>query len=83
MGLTPFFHDISIENVTATGGKVAAVVYSLPELSVKALVMRHVRLSAEKGMVISDARATLDDVKVTATQGRAIDIRPSAGVTIR
>jgi polygalacturonase len=80
--LTPFFHDITIENVTATGSKVAAVVYGLPESPVKALVMRHVRLSADKGMVISDAEATLDDVKVTAAQGKDIDIRPSAKVTI-
>ncbi len=81
--LTPFFHDITIENVNATGGKAAAVVYGLPESPVKALVMRHVRLSAEKGMVISDAEAVLDDVKVTAAQGKAIDVRPSARVTIR
>jgi polygalacturonase len=81
--LTPFFHDITIENVTATGGKVAAVVYGLPESPVKGLVLRHVRLDAEKGMVISDAQVLLDDVKVTAAQGEAIDIRPSAKVTTR
>jgi polygalacturonase len=79
--LTPFFHDITIENLTATNGKVAAVVYGLPESPVKALVMRHVRLSAEKGMVISDAQVILDDVDITAAQGKAIDIRPSARVT--
>jgi polygalacturonase len=81
--LTPFFHDITIENVTAVGGKVAAVVYGLPESQVKGLVLRHVWLVAEKGMVISDAEAVLDDVKVTAAQGQAIDIRPSAKVTVR
>jgi polygalacturonase len=80
--LTPFFHDFTIENVTATGSKVAAVIYGLPESPVKGLVMRHVHLSAEKGMVISDAEATLEDVKVTAAQGKDIDIRPSAKVTI-
>lgn len=81
--LTPFFHDISLENVTASGGKVAAVVYGLPESPVKNLVLRHVRLDAEKGVVISDAQAVLDDVKVTAAQGKAIDVRPSAKVTVR
>jgi polygalacturonase len=81
--LTPFFHDITIENVTATGSKVAAVVYGLPESQVKGLVMRHVRLEAAKGLVISDAQATLDDVKVKAGEGKVIDIRPSAKVTIR
>jgi polygalacturonase len=81
--LTPFFHDITIQNVTSTGGKVAAVVYGLPESPVKALTMRHVHLSADKGMVISDTEATLDDVQVTAAQGKAIDIRPSAKVVVR
>ena len=81
--LTPFFHDITIENVTATNSKVAGVVYGLPESKVKGLVMRHVRITADKGLVISDAQAVLDDVKVTAAQGKAIDIRPSAKVTIR
>jgi polygalacturonase len=81
--LTPFFHDVTIENVTATGGKVAAVVYGLPESPVKGLVLRHIRLSAEEGMVISDAQVLLDDVKVTAAQGEVIDIRPSAKVTTR
>jgi polygalacturonase len=80
--LTPFFHDITIEDVTAPGGKVAAVVYGLPESPVKGLVLRHIRIVAEKGMVISDAEAVLDDVKVTAAQGQAIDVRPSAKVTI-
>ncbi len=81
--LTPFFHDITIENVTATGGKVAALVFGLPESPVKTLVMRHVRLGAEKGMIVGDAQALLDDVQVTAVQGKAIDIRPSAKVTTR
>ena len=44
--------------------------------------MRHLRLEAGRGMVISHAEALLDDVKVTAAQGQAIDIRPSAKVTI-
>ena len=81
--LTPFFHDISIENVTASGDKVAAVIYGLPESPVKNLLLRHVRLSADKGLVISDAQAVLDDVQVTAAEGKAIDIRPSAKVTVR
>ena len=81
--LTPFFHDITIENVTATGSKVAALVFGLPKSPVKNLVMRHVRLGAEMGMVIGDAQALLDDVQVTAAQGMAIDIRPSAKVTVR
>jgi hypothetical protein len=46
--------------------------------------MKNVRLSATKGLIVSDALdVTLDGVKVTAAQGKAIDIRPSAKVTLR
>jgi len=81
--LTPFFHDFHIENVTATGAGVSAVVFGLPESPVKDLTMKNVHLSGVKGMTISDAQGVvLEDVKVTAEQGKAIDIRPSAKVTI-
>jgi polygalacturonase len=77
--LTPFFHDFHIENVTAKGSKVAAVVYGLPESPVKNLTLKNVHLSADKGMVISDAEGVvLEDVKVTAAEGKDIDIRSSA-----
>ena len=82
--LTPFFHDFHIENVTATGARVSAVVFGLAESPVKDLTMKNVHLSGVKGMTISDAQGVvLEDVKVTAEQGKAIDIRPSAKVTIR
>jgi len=82
--LTPFFHDFHIENVTATGSQVTAVVFGLPESPVKDLTMKNVHLSGVKGMTISDAQnVLLDGVKVTAQQGKAIDIRPSAKVTVR
>jgi len=80
--LTPFFHDFHIENVAAKGSKVAAVVYGLPESPVKNLTMKNVHLSADRGMTISNAQGVvLEDVKVTAAEGKDIDIRPSAKVT--
>lgn len=82
--LTPFFHDFHFENITAKGSEVAAVIYGLPESPVKNLSLKNVRLSAAKGLIISDAQnVTFDRVKVTAVQGKAIDIRPSAKVTVR
>jgi hypothetical protein len=45
--------------------------------------MKHVRLSATRGLVVSHAQnVTFAGVKVTAAQGKAIDIRPSANVTM-
>ena len=82
--LTPFFHDFRFENVTVKSSKVAAVIYGLPESPVKNLVMKNVRLQGAKGMTISDAQdVVLQKVKVTAGEGKGMDIRPSAQVTIR
>src|SRR5262249_17680330 len=81
--LTPFFHDIHIENVRATGSQVAAVIVGLPEAPVKNVSLKNVHITAAKGMVISDAIVTLDGVTVKANQGKDIDVRPSAKVTVR
>jgi polygalacturonase len=82
--LTPFFHDFHFENITAKGSDVAAVIYGLPESPIKNLSLKNVRLGATKGLIVSDAQnVSFDGVKVTAAQGKAIDIRPSAKVTLR
>lgn len=60
------------------------MVFGLPESPVKKLVMKNVRLSGTKGLTIGDAQGVvLENVKVEAAQGKAIDILPSAKVTVR
>ncbi len=82
--LTPLFHDFHFENISVKGSKVAAVVFGLPESPVKKLVMKNIRLSGTKGLTIGDAKGVvLENVKVEAAQGKAIDILPSAEVTVR
>ena len=78
--LTPFFHDIHIENVTATGSDWAGVVIGLPESPVKELTMKNVSISATKGLNIAFAQVTLDHVTVTATQGDPISVAKTAQV---
>jgi polygalacturonase len=70
--LTPHFHDIVIENVTATGGGVAAVIAGLPESPVKNVVLKNVKISAETGMTIGYAEVSGEGVVITAAQGEAI-----------
>jgi polygalacturonase len=77
---TPKFHDITIENVTATGAKRAAVIMGLPESPIKGLVLRHVSVSAATGMTMQYAQVTEEDVKVTPASGEALVRGP--GVTI-
>jgi polygalacturonase len=77
---TPRFHDITIENVTASGAKQAMVIYGLPESPVKHLVLKHVHLSSEKGADTQYAEITATDLVIHPTSGEAIVKGP--GVTI-
>jgi polygalacturonase len=79
--LTPLFHDITIENVKATGSKTAGVIVGLPEAPVKNIVLRNVDIQAQTGMRIAYADVTLDGLTVNASEGQAIEVAPSAKVT--
>ncbi len=79
--LTPLFHDITIENVKATGSKTAGVIVGLPEAPVKNIVLRNVHIQAETGMRIAYADVTADGLVVNVPQGDAITVAPSAKVT--
>jgi polygalacturonase len=78
--LTPHFHDISIENVRATGSSVAGVIVGLPESPVVGLTLKNVDIEAKTGMKIAYANVVLDHVKVTAAEGEAITVSPTAKV---
>ncbi len=45
--LTPHFHDITIENVTAAGGASAGAIMGLPKAPVRNVVLCNVRISAQ------------------------------------
>ena len=80
--LTPFFHNIRIENVTATGSDWAGVVIGLPESPVKDVVLKNVTISAKKGMNFAYAEATLENVTVKPDAGEALTIDKTAQVKI-
>jgi hypothetical protein len=73
---TPRFHDILIENVTATGAKRAAVIYGLPESHVKRLRLKNVHISAEAGADMQYAEVTASNFVVDATRGEAVTKGP-------
>lgn len=81
--LTPKFHAISIENVRATGSQVAGVIVGLPESPVVDLTLKNVSIQAQNGMKVAYANATFDHVQVTAAQGEAITVSPTAHVVTK
>jgi len=81
--LTPKFHDISIENLTATGSGSAGTIVGLPESPVLGLTMKNVHIAAKTGLSIAYATVTMHDVVVTPQTGEAMMIAPTAKVTIK
>ena len=81
--LTPKFHDISIENVAATGSGTAGTIVGLPESPVLGLTMKNVHIAAKTGMSIAYATVAMDDVVVTPVTGDAMKIASTAKVTIK
>jgi len=81
--LTPKFHDITMENVTATGSNSAGTIVGLPESPVLGLTMKNVHIAAKTGMSIAYATVTMDNVVVTPETGDAMKIAPTAKVTIK
>jgi len=79
--LTPHFHNISIENVRATGSATAGVIVGLPESPVVDITLKNVDISAKTGMKIAYTKAVFDNVKVTAAEGEGITVSPTATVT--
>jgi polygalacturonase len=81
--LTPHFHDITIENVTATGSISAGAIVGLPEAPIANVVLRNVHLSAQRGLTIAYATVSGSDVKVVAAEGQPITEQAGAKVTLR
>jgi polygalacturonase len=81
--LTPKFHNISIENVTATGSNSAGTIVGLPESPVLGLTMKNVHIAAKTGMSVAYATVAMDDVVVTPVTGDSMKIAPTAKVTIK
>ncbi len=81
--LTPHFHDIVIQNVTATGAAMAGAIVGLPEAPVTDIVLQNVNLSGERGLSIGYATVTGQNVKVEAAQGDAIMKLAGASVTFK
>lgn len=81
--LTPHFSNITIEDVTATGSTSAGAIVGLPESPVKNVVLKNVKISAQKGLTIGYADVTGEGVEVKAAEGQAITRLAGANVTLK
>ncbi len=81
--LTPHFHDITIENLTATGSTSAGVIAGLPEAPIRGVVLRNVKISAGSGLTISYAEVSGEGVDVLASEGQPITKLAGAKIMLR
>ncbi len=70
--LTPHFHDIALENVTAVNSVNLGAIVGLPESPVRNVVLRNVHLSGKHGMTIGYAQVTGTKVSISASEGQGI-----------
>ncbi len=81
--LTPHFHDIILENVTAKNSASDGAIVGLPEAPVLGVVFRNVRLSGHCGLTIGYADVTGSGVTVLSEEGQPIMEGPGAKVWIK
>ena len=53
--LTPFYHDIKITNLNATGGSSSGVIVGLPETPLSGIIFNQVNISADSALVVRNA----------------------------
>jgi polygalacturonase len=80
--LTPHFHDITIENVTATGSASAGAIVGLPEAPVTGVVLHNVKIGAQQGLTIAYAEVSGSGVTIEAVSGQAISKQAGANVSL-
>jgi polygalacturonase len=80
--LTPHFHDITIENVTATGSTSAGTIAGLPEAPISGVVLRHVQIGARTGLTIGYAEVSGEGVVIESAEGQSISKLAGANVSL-
>jgi len=81
--LTPKFHNIRIENVTATNSGSAGYIVGLPESPVKDMKLKNVHLAGKTGLAVAYANVVFSNVTVKPDSGEAIKVAPTAQVTTK
>jgi polygalacturonase len=79
--LTPHFHDITLENVTATGSTSAGAIVGLPEAPITGVILRNVKIGAQQGLTIAYAEVSGTGVMIEAVAGQAISKQAGANVS--
>ncbi len=78
--LTPRFHDITVINLQAAGGKTAGFIVGLPESPIRTIRLNNVHISAENGFTISNATVLANEFVVEALKGMPFHLLENARI---
>ena len=80
--LTPHFHDITLEDVTAMGSASAGAIVGLPEAPISGVALRNVKIAAQHGLTIGYADVSAEGVTIKSAEGQAITKLVGAKVSL-
>lgn len=69
---TPDVHDVTIDDLTATGADAAGIVFGLPEREIRNVTFRNVHIEAKTGLMVRNATITATDSAITASSGQPV-----------
>jgi polygalacturonase len=81
--LTPHFHDITIENLTSTSAASAGEVLGLPEAPVVGLILRNVKIDANRGLTLRYTSVSGSGISIESRDGKPISEEVGAKVSLR
>jgi len=68
----PEWRDISMEDVTISHARYAAIIWGLPDRLIENLTLKNVKASADLGAVVFHAQATFENVEIVPANGPAL-----------
>jgi polygalacturonase len=76
---TPHYHDITISNVTATGGRNAGVLIGVPESLIENIQLENVNITATNGLTLRNTRnVAFTGSSITVTSGTPLVMQENA-----
>jgi hypothetical protein len=77
---TPYYHDITVTKVTATGAGAAGEIIGLPERNISNLNLSYINIASATGVVVRNAAAATVSTTITPSSGSAWILQSHATV---
>lgn len=78
---TPYYHDITVSKVTATGASTEGQIVGLPERVITGLTLSNINISGGTGVMVRNATVTTSSVTLKPSSGSAWILQSNAKVS--